>query len=325
VRHVRMLCLCLCALVALGAMMATGASAASGSQKQKEKLEAKALEAVKNCPLETPGVEECYAGITSGGKNGGFFELGTVKVPLSKPVTLQGGAIETEVPNAAGQYGFRVLSPTDGAETLESPELPVPGGLNVITELVQKESEWPAALAAAFKEAKKHKETGLNVKIEVSGESLYENPHALSSSALAFEQGNAFELPLKVRMISPFLEKLGGGPCEFGGGEQPILQELTSEPTKDAAAGNFYILAGGSTVALTDSQLTDLDWSVPKSARAKGCGGEYESYVDKAINVALGQEGGKHDNPGETNLSHGITILKGDLYLVAAEYAKEAA
>jgi hypothetical protein len=322
VRRVRMLCLGLCAVIVLGAMTATGASARmTHEEKFEAKLEAQALEALKNCPLETPEIEECYAGVTSGGKDGGFFELGDMRVPLSKPVTLQGGTFESGVQEEpSNEYGNYVRPPTDGAETLESPELTVPGGLTLITEEVERLSGWPTALRAAFKEAKKHKEAGLKVKIEVAGgNALYENPDALSTSALAQEEGNAYELPLKVKMISPFLEKLGGGPCEFGGGEESIIQELTTEPAKDGKAdAHFYLLAEGRIVVLANSKLTDLNWTVPLHSRAKGCGGEYESQVDNAIDRVTGQV-----NEEQATNAHGVTILKGSLYVGSVSYVAE--
>ena len=54
-------------------------------------------------------------------------------------------------------------------------------------------------MTESFKEAVKNNETAMFVKIEVAGNGLYENPHAVNNQNLIEEEGNAFELPLKVQ------------------------------------------------------------------------------------------------------------------------------
>jgi hypothetical protein len=301
VRHVRMLGLCLAALFAVSALMAGTALAETKTEKVLNEAYAK----FKNCPwqLGRPTVELCFTGVTKGGSNGGFFELGRVSVPLSKPVTLQGGLHENE----AEEKLFIVPATT---ETLESPELTVPKGLSLITPEVEKQAEWSPSTIAAFKEAKTNKETSLKVKIEVAGgNKLYEIPNALNTTNLIFEQGAAFTLPLKVRMISPWLTKLGGGPCTVGNETTPVFQELTTEPAKGGSAGDLEILNEGNLVILRNSKLTDLGWEVPAGAEASGCGGAMEAEVDKAINIVLGLD----------RREHGITVLSGTLYESTAE------
>ena len=220
-RHVRMLGLCLAAVFALCAMAAVPALAKESKQQKEEQ---KIWPAFKYCPYQDSNSEAelCFAGVTSGGPGGGFFALGGVKVPLSKPITLQGGLKENE---STGELYIRPAA--NGGETLESPELKVPGGLNLLTKEIQEDARWPASLKEAFKEAKKNKETGLSVKIELAGgNALYELEGALNTTNLIFEEGPAFKLPLKVRMISPWLEKLGGGPCEIGNEGTPVWQYL---------------------------------------------------------------------------------------------------
>jgi hypothetical protein len=151
------------------------------------------------------------------------------------------------------------------------------------------------------------------VKIEVAGNSLYENPNALSTENLIEEDGSAFELPLKVRLISPFLEKLGGGPCTVGNDEHPIMQYLTSEPP--GFSGFVKFNESFTQVAVEGSILTAQNWPVEEAAGATGCGGEYESYVDAAINETLGL---KYHRLG-------TTVLKGTLYTGIATDVKEEA
>ena len=303
-----MLWLSLAAMFALCAM--TAGTASAESEKFREKLVAESLSKLSACPLENPEAELCFAGVTSGGRNGGFFSLGKVTVPLNKPITLQGGLHENS-------EGYLFIIPGT-KETLESPELTVPKGLNVITPEIEERAEWAPATKAAFKEAKRNKEAGLKVKIEVAGgNTLYEIPSALNTTNLIFEEGPAFTLPLKVRMISPWLEKLGGGPCTVGNEEVPIFQYLTTEPKQTGSAGHLYILAEGDVVVLKESKLADLGWEVPAGAEAKGCGGAMEAEIDKAINIVLGT------NYSGGSRQHGITILAGTLYEDVAQWQRE--
>jgi len=272
---------------------------------QAKKFSTKTWEQFKYCPYLDKEAEAkgCMFGETSGGPNGGFFQLGRVRVPLAKPVIIQGGFAEEEAPGENGSH--KVLAAINGGETLESPELKVPGGLKLITATVQKQAGWPQSLIASFKEAVANKETGLNVKIEVAGgNQLYENPNALNTTNLINGEGNAFELPLKVRMISPWLTKLGGGPCTVGNEAHPIVQDLTSAGAGTPGELNFN--SSFSMIEVQNSRLVDFNWPVEAGSEASGCGGEYESYVDNAINRLL-------ELPGRA----GVTILQGTLFTAA--------
>lgn len=245
-----------------------------------------------NCPPEHAW---CVDGRTNGGPNGGYFELGSVKVPLIKPVVIQGAFNEEET-------GLLFFGPTDGAEVLASPELPVEKGLDLITTKIQKEADWPQVLIESFNEAKANKETGLNVKIEEAGNYLFETINAIDTENLINGEGNAFELPLKTRLISSWLEKLGGGPCTIGSDEHPIMQDLTLHPP--GKIGQFLHNDVFSQIELANSTLVDLNWPVEQASGATGCGGEYESYVDTAINLTIGLPYHKV----------GTTVLTGSLF-----------
>ena len=69
----------------------------------------------KACPYEAEysEVTDCFAGITAGGGEGGFFEYGTVKVKLDQSIRLQGGF-------RGGGSSIEVVPATHGYETLES-------------------------------------------------------------------------------------------------------------------------------------------------------------------------------------------------------------
>jgi hypothetical protein len=259
----------------------------------------------KACPYDNPEAENCFAGITEGGSKGGFFEYGKVKVNLNQPVALHGGY------KGAGSE-IEVIPAREGYETLEAPPLKVSGGLSVITKQIQKSAEWPEALQQSFKEAKKNKENAVYAKIEMAGNECYEVPGCLNTEDLLFEEGVAFRLPLKVKVTSPWLEKLGGGPCEIGNDANPIHINLTTQ-----GAGRSGELAFNEpnflSLAIKNTKLVDLGWHIPVASGAKGCGGEYEKYVDRALNIALeveyaGEEGS--EKVGRT----GIVVLQGSTF-----------
>ncbi len=299
-RHVRILGLCLVAAFAVSAVAAMPALA------KKSEYNTTTWDQFKGCPLTNTEITNCFAGITSGGSNGGYFQLGSVTVKLNKPIILQGG-LDGEGP------GVNIFPAANGYQTLEAPELKVQGGLGVITTLDQERAGWPESLKQSFKEAKKNKETSLNVKIELAGGNrLYENPGSLNVNNLIEEHGAAFTLPLKVRMINSWLEKQGGGPCEIGSETTPVMQYLTTEGA--GRAGKFSEGDGFENIELAESRLDDLGWSVEEGGYANGCGsGEDEAYIDAAVNAAL---------EGPHRL--GITVLAGNLYTGLAAAVREA-
>jgi hypothetical protein len=311
VRRVRILGLCLVATFAVGATALGVASPALANNKE-EKRAAKNWDVFKNCPYNSPGVELCTFGTTYRGAKGGFYTIGSAKVALSD-VVIQAGMHE----NSEGL--LELVGPTDGAKALESPSEPVTGGLKLITPAIQQEAEWPEALKEVFKEAQKNHESKLDAQIEVGGgDVLYETPGALDTTNLIFEEGPALKLPVKIKLESPFLEKLGGGPCVIGNETTPIWQELTSEPKVNGTAGSLEILYEGDEVVLKGGRLGADGWSIPQAADAQGCGGAYESYVNRAIDLTVGQG---YNN--EAYESKGLTLLSGELYESVSQTTKE--
>jgi hypothetical protein len=340
VRHVRMLGFCLAAVLVTCALVAGAASASKDPYNVETFQQYK--DCPFNNPeffhsKSNDSDPSCFVGRTSGGSKGGFFALGGLTVKLNKPIVLQGGylsrssrevqeieqeqkeceanpdsssecKVAEEAPEGFEYYfyykeGALKVFPAEGGETLEAPELKVPGGLGIINKGVQERQHWPAALSEALKEARKNGEGGVNAKIEVAGNSLYTTWGALSTERLLFEEGPAFVLPLKVRLVSPFLERLGGGPCTIGNDANPIIQELSSAPPGRALEPGGFHLSPELVVELQGGRLTDLNWKVPAGGVASGCGGTYESYLDGAINEVL-----------ELPYQHGTTVLQGDLF-----------
>jgi hypothetical protein len=259
----------------------------------------------KYCPWESPETQFCYAGITEGGRQGGFFEYGKVKVPLSKPIVLQGGYKEVELEEEIEELQ---LLPANGAASLEAPNLPVTGGIRLFTPRSQEDEQWPTALSESWKEATKNHESAVYVKIELAGTQCFEDitspgEACLNTTNLLVEHGTAFKLPLKVKVTAPWLEKLGSGPCYIGSDEHPIHINLTS-----GGPGSAGILEHNppfTQVVFRQSRLADVGWTIEPESRPTGCGGAYESYIDRALNGLL-----EDTTAGKT----GLVVLKGSLF-----------
>jgi hypothetical protein len=265
----------------------------------------------KACAFQEPGsdITDCFAGITAGGANGGFFEYGHVKVKLNKSIALHGGfkGAGSEIEVEPAKAGF---------ETLEAPELKVEKGLKVITKEIQKEAEWPVALQESFKAAIKNKESAAFAKIELAGNECFEVPGCLDTESILFEEGTAFRLPLKVKITSPWLTTLGGtGPCLVGSDANPIHINLTTSGA--GRAGAFVANEEFTNLYFANTKLVDTDWHISQASGASGCGNaEYESYIDRALDLALELE-----FPGGQELTQkkGIVVLEGSTYDAAKE------
>ncbi|HEX3909778.1 MAG TPA: hypothetical protein VHW67_03625 [Solirubrobacteraceae bacterium] len=250
--------------------------------------------------------ETCYAGITLGGKTGGSFEFGRVNVPLSKSIALQ-GTFEGE------EEEIRLFPASHGYETLDAPELPVTDGIKLFDQSTQEQEEWPAGLIESWNEAKKNKETAVNVKIEMAGNGCYEELGCIDTEHLLERSGSAFKLPLKVKVTGPWLEKLGGGPCYIGSDENPIHINLTTAGS--GAPGNLSFNKTFTKVAILGSRLVDVGWKIEPASYPTGCGGAYESYVDASLTHVLELD----HHPSQT----GTVVLKGDLYTAFPEQVEK--
>jgi hypothetical protein len=299
VRHLRMVVACLIASLAVGAIGA-------GSALAKDPYTANTWGQYKGCPYELYGqpepndITDCFAGITAGGSKGGYFEYGHVQVKLNKSIYLQGGF------SGAGSE-IKVFPAAHGRETLEAPPLKVTRGLALFTKAIQKETEWPAALVQSFNEAKKNKENVVNAQIELAGTELFTVIGSLDTENILFEEGDAFKLPLKVKVTSPWLEKLGSGVCEIGSDEHPIHINLTSQGA--GRSGELFFNEAFTNIWLRENKLVDFGWHIEEASAPTGCGGEYEQYIDAALGKVL-----EIGNSGRT----GIVVLQGSVHDAAA-------
>ncbi len=316
-RHVRILGLCLVAAFAMSAIAAVPAMASESETgcnghpqcnvKQLDKL----YSHFSQCPAENPKIGTCVFAETAGGKKGGEYTVGSITIPLNKKIILQGGEREVaKIPErekeAEEDYpgestgGFSSLGerfskegvgiwfgPTNGSETLVAPPLKVPGGF---AKRIAPQPYWPQALTEKFEAAKKTHELTATETVELAGRPW------ISRANLLREEKTAYHLPMKVTVNSPFLTSLGGGICHVGSNEHPIIVELTSGTstgpypyeynTSHGAAPAFFLKDNDNYVTIPNSTLVDNTFAV--TTGAEGCGGEYESYVDRAISTAAG-------------------------------------
>jgi hypothetical protein len=263
------------------------------------------------CPFNNPEVSICVHAETAGGKEGGQFTVGSITIPLSKKITLQGGLTEAGYTGETELEGF--FGPENGEETLAAPALKVPGGF---VNRIAPQPWWPTALTESFESAKKNHELSATETLELAGTPELDPGHLLAA------EGTAFELPMKVRVSSPWLTTLGGGTCHVGSNENPILVDLTSGAstgpfpyeynTSQGKVGEIAFKDEFNYAEITHSTLVNSTYSV--TTGAEGCGGEFESVVDHAISTAAGVP----DASGQNTV-----ILTGTQKVSVAERVKE--
>ena len=233
----------------LAALLAT-ASPALANLKQE-------YEPFANCPLGTPGVSACVVGHTTSGE----FVIGDKTVPITQPITLQGGL-------AATKSGCcELVAPTNG-ETISKAPQPVPGGL-VGAELGDL--------------------------TEVTATSELAGVATVDPGALFVAKGVGVSLPLKVKLENPVL----GSACYVGSNSEPIALQLTTGTTDPPAPnkpisgshGTIVVRGEGEIGAFENSSLVDNAFAAPG---ANGCGGLLSPVVDTAVDGELGvpDEGG---------------------------------
>jgi hypothetical protein len=237
------------------------------------------------CPYKSSEVRKCIYSVTESGE----VILGSKVVPITKPVTLQGGAGPINEEEVATFFAA-----SNGITLSKAPQN-VPGGLLGIVP----EASSPALVKALIKFFLENSLTGVNSTLELAKSA---SDIRISESHLAGEEGVALEMPLKVHLENPFL----GKSCFVGSSSSPITWKLTSGETKPPAPNKPIVGAGGEgkfleegrIIELKNNKLVDNAWSAPK---ASGCGGILSFLVTPIINAQL----------GTTTAGHNTAILKG--------------
>jgi hypothetical protein len=250
----------------------------------------------EQCPYKNLEVKKCILSTTKSGE----VVLGNKKVPIEKPVVLQGG------------YGKQVegISPffaaTNGITLSKAPQN-VPGGLLGIVP----EASSPALVKALIKFFLENSLTGVNSTLELAKPAT---EIRVSENNLAAEEGVALKMPVKVHLENPFL----GKNCFVGSSTSPITWNLTTGTTAPPApnkaitgkAGFIEFLEEGSIAFDKEATLVDNAWSAPT---ATGCGGILSFLVTPIINAQL----------GTTTAGHNTAILNNEIYIGAAAAVRE--
>lgn len=264
-----------------------------------------------DCPLATfkalgvpPGVAQCQFVETTSGE----VAIGSTKVPISQPITLQGGAI----PNSPSEVEYFLIPGADGA-TFSKTELNVPGGLLdfVNCEEIKGEFIFEKLERATCKAIFENKTTGVTATTESVANT--KNPAILNEFNLNEEVGTAIHLPVRVHLKNPLL----GNSCYIGSEAHPINLELTTGKTSPkppnvsikGKLGSAETLEEKGQLALRikNNSLVDNSFSAPV---AEGCGEFFSFLIDPVVDAKL-------KLPSENG--HNTAILNGTLNAATAE------
>jgi hypothetical protein len=229
------------------------------------------------CPSTTAGVFKCVQSVNKGG----VVVLGKKTVPIVNPVTLQGGISGGE--EKEEHFYEKFFAATNG-ETLSKTPQPVPGGLSGLVNCKEITLGW---LRSSCEGIFENGLTGVNATLELSRPA---SEIVVSEEELAFEEGLALQLPVRVHLENPLL----GSTCYVGSSSSPIIWHLTTGTTSPPApnkplkgtAGSLEFLEGGAIAEFANATLVDNAWSAPG---ATGCGGFLVEYIlDPIINASIG-------------------------------------
>jgi hypothetical protein len=250
-----------------------------------------------DCPLSNPALSGCVQAKTESGQ----FTVGKQTVPITKPITLQGGFIEEE----SGALKF--VAAADGNTLSKTPQN-VPGGLlNLIncTEI----SNFIERLACQL--VFENKTTGVTATTELAAPA---SAIVLNDENLLLGTGTALSLPIKVHLENPFL----GSECYIGSNSAPIVIPFTTgttspPPPNKPIKGSPGELVFGPEGVLTVSKnsLVNNSFAAPG---ASGCGGVFAFLLDPIIDGKLGIPAAA---------GHNTAILNGTLKQAGAEATRE--
>jgi hypothetical protein len=230
------------------------------------------------CPYSNTEVRKCLISVTESGE----VVLGSKKVPIVNPVTLQGayGPVIEE----RGEEEFAQFYAASNGVTLSKAPQPVPGGLAGLVNC--KEISEPF-VRFTCELALENGVTGVNSTLELAKPA---SAIRISENNLAGEIGTALELPVKFHLENPFL----GSNCYVGSSSSPVIWKLTTGTTSPpppnkpitGTAGIVEFFEGGAVATIHGAKLVDNAWSAPG---ATGCGGFLvELVLDPVINVSGG-------------------------------------
>ncbi len=189
------------------------------------------LEKFAHCPLNVTGVSLCLFSKTSSTT----FEIGSTTVSSKKPATISLGVIF----GPTGQ--IQVVLPDDGTPALQSPAIPLPGGLTGI----------PGA--------------GGGVLAVTATPQMVGVP-TLSLSNLLTGSGPGLTLPIDVLVSTP--TGLLGSDCTLGDSSSPITLNLTTGTTDPPPPNTPITGAAGTVSSRNNGEVTFSGMSLVDNAFA---------------------------------------------------------
>jgi hypothetical protein len=227
----------------------------------------------QECPTTTAGVEACIVAKTETGS----FTIGKEKVPIVKPITLQGG-INHFLTGTEEFFGAE-----HEANTLTKAPQKVPGGLiglvkcNEIGNIIER-----IACEIVFENGV----TGVNATTELAAPAKSVGVNTL---ALLGQEGAALTLPLKIHLENPFL----GESCYIGSNAHPIVIEFTSgttspPPPNKPITGKPGELSFNSAETIIFNKGNELVNNSYPAPGAQGCGGIFSGIIDEIVDKKLG-------------------------------------
>jgi hypothetical protein len=254
-----------------------------------------------NCPYKTAEAKKCLLSVTESGE----VILGSKKVPIVNPVTLQGGLGPF---NETTEYSSMIAA-TNGITLSKTPQ-PVPGGLAGIVNCKEiKDFFLRISCEVTFENGL----TGLNSTLELAKPA---SAIQVNEFNLAGEEGVALKLPIKIHLENPFL----GSSCYVGSESSPVIWNLTSGKTSppapntsiSGAGGEGEFLEGGRIIQLNNNILVDNAWAAPG---VNGCGG---FLVELILNPIINSASGLPATAG-----HNTAILKNTVSLTSTAAMKK--
>jgi hypothetical protein len=245
------------------------------------------------CPLSNHATGICIFAQTESGK----LTIGHKAIPITKTITLQGGAHQNE---ATGKQKF--IGALNG-ETLSVAPQVIPGGLAYVIapEFLSR------TLRKRFYELIDRGVGQVTATIELAGST---SDIGVSTQDLIEAKGVGLSLPVKLRLSNPLL----GESCYIGSNAHPIVIDLStgttrsSPPRKPLAGkpGHAKFKDEYNLVTLAEESLVSDSFAAP---RAEGCGGvggssgAHSSQLDHAIDAELGLPIARGDSEARLNVT----------------------
>jgi hypothetical protein len=233
------------------------------------------------CPRFTAGVDLCIDSQITGGE----VTLNKLTVPITNPITFQGGIvfIEGSITNE------RFVGALDG-ETFGVVPQSIPGGLSSLIDCNEiKGRDFYARIQRKickkmFENRRTPREAYETIELARPASEI-----GINTENDAAQTGTTLSLPVKIHLENPLL----GKECYIGTSADPIVLEMTSGTTNppppnkpiSGSLGTFNEEDEFLFIELKGHSLVNNTFSAPA---ATGCGGPFSSIIDNLIDTKIG-------------------------------------